>query len=76
MAQAAAAGLYTPSGEPVPGDAEAGDVSSGREEKGVQTQALRADDLSRPAGPGGCESRTPQVYCRLGAALVPVHCHR
>ena len=62
MAPTAAARLYPPPGESVPGHAETGAVSCGREEESLQAQALRADDLSRPAGSGGCENSAPQVY--------------
>ena len=44
--------------------------------KAYRPQALRADDLSRPACPGGCEGSAPQVYCRSGAEAAPVYRHR
>lgn len=76
MAPVAAAGLHPPPGEPVPCHADAGSVSEGGEEAGLQAQALPADDLSRPACPGGCEGGAPPLRRRPGAAPVPVHRHR
>ena len=68
-----AAGLYPPPGELVPGHAQAGTVPAGREEKRIQTQALRADDVPRATGTGRCEGSAPQVYCRPGASPVPIY---
>ena len=75
VAPAAKARLYPPPREPFQGHAQTGAVSSGREEKSIQAQALCADDLSRPAGPGRCESSAPQVYHGPGTPPVSIHCH-
>ena len=54
---------------------KAGPVPVEREETSLQTQALPADDLSRPAYPGGCEGGPQTLYRRPGTAPVPVHRH-
>ena len=75
MAPPAAEGLHPPPGKPVPCDEEAGAVPTGEKETHLQTKALPADDLSRPAHPGGCEGGPQTLYHRPGTAPVPIYCH-
>ena len=74
MASPETARLYPLTRELVSGYAETGDVPTG-EEKDLHAQTVLTDDLSRPAGPGGCKDSSPPLYHRPGAAPVPVYSH-